>query len=30
MPTTTASVSTMDACYKNLNEDVLIFKEKVR
>ena len=28
MPTTTASVSTMDACYKNLKEDVLIFKEK--
>ena len=25
---TTASVSTMDACYKNLKEDVLIFKEK--
>ena len=23
-----ASVSTMDACYKNLKEDVLIFKEK--
>ena len=28
MPTTTASVSTMDACYENLKEDVLIFKEK--
>ena len=28
MPTTTASVSTMDVCYKNLKEDVLIFKEK--
>ena len=27
MPTTTASVSMMDACYKNLKEDVLIFKE---
>ena len=26
MPTTTASVSTMDACYENLKEDVLIFK----
>ena len=25
---TTASVSTMDACYDNLKEDVLIFKEK--
>ena len=25
---TTARVSTMDACYKNLKEDVLIFKEK--
>ena len=29
MLTTTASVSTMDICYKNLKEDVLIFKEKV-
>ena len=28
MHTTTASVSTMDACYENLKEDVLIFKEK--
>ena len=28
MPTTTTSVSTMDACYENLKEDVLIFKEK--
>ena len=28
MPTTTANVSTMDACYENLKEDVLIFKEK--
>ena len=28
MPTTTASVSTMDVCYENLKEDVLIFKEK--
>ena len=28
MPTTTASVSTMDACYENLKKDVLIFKEK--
>ena len=28
MPTTTASVSTMDACYENLKEDVFIFKEK--
>ena len=28
MPTTTASVSTMDACYENLKEDVLIFKGK--
>ena len=30
MPTTTASVSTMDACYENLKEDVLIFNEKSR
>ena len=30
MPTTTASASTMDACYENLKEDVLIFKEKGR
>ena len=28
MPTTAASVSTMDARYKNLKKDVLIFKEK--
>ena len=28
MPTTTASVSTMDACYENLKEAVFIFKEK--
>ena len=28
MPTTTASVSMMDACYENLKEDFLIFKEK--
>ena len=28
MPTTTASVSMMDACYENLKEDVLIFKEE--
>ena len=28
MPATTVSVSMMDACYKNLKEDVLIFKEK--
>ena len=28
MPTTTANVSTMDACYENLKKDVLIFKEK--
>ena len=30
MPTTTASVSTMDACYENLKEDVFIFKGKSR
>ena len=30
MPTTTASVCTMDACYKNLKKDVLIFNEKGR
>ena len=28
MTTTTASASTMDACYENLKEDVLIFKEE--
>ena len=28
MPTTTTTVSTMNTCYKNLKEDVLIFKEK--
>ena len=30
MPTTTASASMTDACYENLKEDVLIFKEKGR
>ena len=30
MPMTTASVSTIDACYENLRENVLIFKEKGR
>ena len=30
MPTTSASVSTMDACYENLKEDVLNLKEKGR
>ena len=30
MPTTTASVYMMDACYKKLKEDVLIFKKKGR
>ena len=28
MRITTASASTMNACYENLKEDVLIFKEK--
>ena len=30
MPTTTAGLSTLDGCYENVKEDVLIFKEKGR
>ena len=29
MPTTTATVFAMNACYENLKEDVFNFKEKV-